>query len=213
MQIRMTGVSVADVRFVMAAARAERTREAGVAIVLGIDVTAIEKSLLPGAIDSGRDIPERVRIGIDEAMAGRDIARGADTHQAEARTAGMRFVDALVKLGERVADVRESMQLAPQRKLEVFSSELAELLEDPVHASLADRVQAIRRSRHRREPDLVEPQLMLEVTVDPPDVGDVRSKSHARRDRAGTVLRQQLAHFGRHNIVAAASVREHSQRV
>src|SRR5215831_12182040 len=168
MQIRMTGVSVADVRFVMAPAGAERAREAGVAIVLGIDVTAIEKSLLPGAIDSGRDIAERVGIGIDEAMAGRDIARRADAHQAKARAAGMRFVDALVKFGERVADVGESMQLAAQRKLEILPSEFAELLEDAVHASLADRVQAIRRSRHRREPDLVEAELMLEVAIDPP---------------------------------------------
>ena len=82
----MTGVSVSDKRFVMAPAGAQRARPAGVAIVLTVDVAAIEKiGLLWLSIHAGLDIAERVRVGIDEAVAGRDIARGADAHQTQGR--------------------------------------------------------------------------------------------------------------------------------
>ena len=77
-QIRVAGIAVADECFVVASAGAQRSRKATAAIVFCADVAAGEKVALFGAIDAGRDVAERVRIGIDEAVAGRDIARRSD---------------------------------------------------------------------------------------------------------------------------------------
>ena len=42
----------------------------------------------------------------------------------------MRFVDSLIEFGERVADVREAVEFAAQRELEVFPGKRAALSED-----------------------------------------------------------------------------------
>ena len=65
----------------MAAAGAQRTRPAGLAIVFIIDVAAIQEIGLLFAIDTGGDIPQRVSIGIDKAVARRDVARWTHTEQ------------------------------------------------------------------------------------------------------------------------------------
>ncbi len=88
------------------------------------------------AIDAGGDVAQRVGVGIDEAMARRDVARRSDAQQSKTRAAGMRLVDALVQLGQRVADVRESVHLAAQRVFEIFVRQRVELLQHAVHARL-----------------------------------------------------------------------------
>ena len=151
--------------------------------------------LLLRAIDSGARCAQRVRIGIDEAMAGRDVARRTDAHQAETGAAGMRFVDALVQLGQRVADVGEAVQFAAQREFEIFVGEHLKLLEHAVHAALVDGVEPVGRSGDRSESDLVESQIVLQMAVDAADVGDAGGQRDARRDRARAVCRQQCAHL------------------
>src|SRR5690242_13088496 len=100
-QIRVAGVAIAHVRFVMTAAGAHRARPTGVAICLRLDVAAREEIRLACAIQTRSDVPQPVRIGIDEAMARSNIARRPDAHQAEPGAARMRFADALMQLGER----------------------------------------------------------------------------------------------------------------
>ena len=74
MQIGMARVSIADESLVVAPAGAQRTGPAGVAIVLTIDMAAVEKVRLLFAVYSGRDIAQRVRIGIHKAVAGRNVS-------------------------------------------------------------------------------------------------------------------------------------------
>ena len=85
MKIGVAGVAVANEGFVMAAAGAERTRPAGVAIVLGVDIAAIEEGGLLCLVDAGGDVAEDVLVGIDEAVAGSDVAGRADAEQTECR--------------------------------------------------------------------------------------------------------------------------------
>ena len=73
MQIGMARVSVANERFVMTAARAQWARPATVAIVFGVDMSATQKISLLFTINTGRDVAERVLIGIDKPMARRNI--------------------------------------------------------------------------------------------------------------------------------------------
>ena len=165
------------------------------------------------AIDAGGDVAQRVLVGIDKAMAGSDIARRTDAHQAQAGAAGMRLVDALVEFGDRVADVRESVHLAAQRVLEVLLGQHMELAQNTVHAAFADGIEPIRRSRHRREADLVESELVLQVAVDSHDVRDAGGQRNARRDRARAVARDQRFHARCDDVVAAAAVGEDAQLV
>ena len=44
---------------------------------------ALQKILLLFAIDAGRDVTERVSIGIDEPMAGCDVTRRSNSYQAD----------------------------------------------------------------------------------------------------------------------------------
>ena len=94
----------------------------------------VEKVGLLLAIDAGGDVAQRVRIGIDKAMARRDIAGRSDAHQSQPRAAGMRFVHALVQLGQRVADVGEAVHLAAQSEFQIFVGQNVELFENAVHA-------------------------------------------------------------------------------
>ena len=73
------------------------------ALVFGIDVAARKKIVLFRFVDAGRNLAQRVGVGIYEAMAWGDIARGSDTDKSQSRPAGMRFVHALMQLRQRVA--------------------------------------------------------------------------------------------------------------
>ena len=106
------------------------------AIVFGIDVAAAQKIGLLLAVDAGRDVSQRVRVGIHETMAGRDVARRSDAQQAQTRAAGMRFVHALAQFGQRVADVGEAVRFAAQRVLQILVGQRVELIEHAVHARL-----------------------------------------------------------------------------
>ena len=67
------------------------------AIILAIDMTAVEKRRLLLFIDTSRDITERMRVRIDEAMA-RRYGRRRDLHppQSQGRAAGVRLIHALI---------------------------------------------------------------------------------------------------------------------
>ena len=96
MQIRMTGVPITDKCLVMAAASAKRTGPAGVAIVLTVDVAAIQEVRLLGSIETSRDIAQRVRVRIDKPVTRRQVARGTYAHQTQRRATRMRLIHALI---------------------------------------------------------------------------------------------------------------------
>ena len=108
----MAGIAIADERLVMASTGAQRTRPTGVAIVLTINMAAIQEVRLLGSVEAGRDVAERVGIGIDKTVAGRNVPGRPDADHAQPSAAGKRFVDPLVQLGKRVAHVRETVVLA-----------------------------------------------------------------------------------------------------
>ena len=99
MQIRMLGVAVARVRFVIAAARTERPRPACAAVGLVGDVMRFEKCALRVAVDPVPDRPQSVRVGAGESMAQRHIAVCRDAEQPEPRTAGKGLAHTLVDRG------------------------------------------------------------------------------------------------------------------
>ena len=61
-QVRVTGIAIAHERFMMAPSGADRARPASMAIVFGVDMSAVEKVGLLFAIDSGGDVAQRVRV-------------------------------------------------------------------------------------------------------------------------------------------------------
>ena len=154
-KIGMTRVSVTNKRFVVASAGAQRASPAGVTIVLGIDVAPPDKVRLFGAIDSSRDVPQRMGIGIDKPMAGRDITRGPHAQRSQPRSARMRLINSLAQLRQRVTDVGESMGFAAQGTLQVLVRQSMELLEHAIHAPRANGIELIRRSGHGRKPNFV----------------------------------------------------------
>src|SRR5438094_6889662 len=83
MEVGMTGVAVTDVRFVMAAAGAKRAGPAGMTIVFGVDMPAAQKIFLLIPVNTGRDVPQGMAIGIDKAMTRRNVARRPNSNQAE----------------------------------------------------------------------------------------------------------------------------------
>ena len=101
----MARVAITHESFVMAPASAQRTSPTRLTVVLRIDVAAVQELTLLFTIETGRNMTQRVLIGIDEAMARRDIARRSHANQPEPRAAGVRFIHTLAQLGERVADV------------------------------------------------------------------------------------------------------------
>ena len=62
MQVGVAGITVAHEGFMVTAAGAQRTGETGVAIVLGADVTAIEKGRLLVAVNAGLDVAQSVLV-------------------------------------------------------------------------------------------------------------------------------------------------------
>ena len=116
----MAGIAISDERLVMAAAGAKRPSPALMAVILGIDISSSEEIILFFPVDAGGHVTQDMLIGIDEAMAGRDIARRSDTNEPESGAAGMRFVHALMQFGQRVADIREAVMFAAQRIREIL---------------------------------------------------------------------------------------------
>src|SRR5262249_53913434 len=101
MQVRMIRGAVAYVRFVIAAAGAERARPARAAVGLVGDVMTLEERNLRVAVDAVAHRAELVRIGAGEAVAERDVAVGRDAEQAEPGAARVGLAHALVDLLER----------------------------------------------------------------------------------------------------------------
>ena len=126
------------------------------------------------AIHARGDVPQRVLIGVDESVAGRDIARWADAHQAQPSAARVRLADAGMQLIQRIAHVRESVLAALNRPLQVLFRQFGELREHVVHAGVADRVETIGRSGHRGEPDFVKSQILCQVSEDLANVSNLR---------------------------------------
>ena len=89
----------------MASAGAQWARPAGVAIVFRSDIAAGQEIRLLGFVDARGNVSQRVVIGTDKTVAGRDVAGGSHAQQADARAARMRFVHALAQFGQSVADV------------------------------------------------------------------------------------------------------------
>ena len=117
----MAGIAVADKSLVMAAAGAQagapsRSWQSYLVSIL----PRLRKSFCFSWSMPVATLPENVLVGIDEAVAGSDIARRADAHQAQTRAAGVRFVDALVQLGEGVADIGKAVVLAAQSIFEIL---------------------------------------------------------------------------------------------
>src|SRR5260370_7801871 len=141
----MTGVAIAHESFVMTAASTERAGPAGVAIGFRLNVPAIQEVGLLLFVEPGCDVSEFVLIGIDEAMAGSDVAGRSDAQEAKASSTRMRLVHTLMQLRERIADVGKAVQFAAKSEGEIFLGEFAELRENLIHASHTHGVQPIRR--------------------------------------------------------------------
>ena len=69
----MAGIAIADERLVMASTGAERPRPALMAVVLGVDISSREEIILFFPVDAGGHVTQDMLIGIDEAMAGRNV--------------------------------------------------------------------------------------------------------------------------------------------
>ena len=167
-QIRMTGVAVAHVCLVVAAAGAQRARR-----------KQLWQSYLPSMWPRSRNaccfarsipvamLPSACVSESTKRWQRRDVAGRTHAHQAETGAAGVRFVHALIEFGQRVARRSKSRGASPRSAYsEVLLGKHAKLLEDIAHAALADRIQAVGRSSHRRESDLVESQVVLQMTID-----------------------------------------------
>ncbi len=103
-------------------------------------------------------------------MAQGDVAVGRDAKQAKSGAAGERLADAFVQLLERFLHVRESVVTPGHGRFEKLEREVAELTEHLVVSAVRNRVRALRRSRHRRESDLPEADLLGQVLIDALDV-------------------------------------------
>src|ERR1700728_3911636 len=72
-EVRMAGIAVANECLVMAAAGTQRPRPTLVAVVLGINISPAKESVLLFSIHPGSHITKHMFVGVDKAMAGRDI--------------------------------------------------------------------------------------------------------------------------------------------
>src|SRR5262245_60672230 len=105
MQVSAPGVAVTDVGFVITTARTDGSRPAGVTFGFAMNAAAFKEIGLNLAVNSGREMTQFVRVGINETMARRDVARRRHAKQPKPRAARMRFADAGVKFLQRVVDV------------------------------------------------------------------------------------------------------------
>ena len=105
MQVRAPRVAVTDVCFVITTARTDGPRPAGVAFGFAMNAAAFKEICLNLAVNACREMTQLVRVGINETMARRDVARRGHAEQSQPRAAGVRFADAGVQLLQRVVDV------------------------------------------------------------------------------------------------------------
>jgi len=98
------------------------------ALSLRRNVPAIEKRLAFVMIQAGMYVSQLMYVGIDEAMARGQVARRTNSQQSQSSPARVRFTDALVNLGECIANVRESVVLIFQSTLQIFIGQGRELL-------------------------------------------------------------------------------------
>src|SRR5215475_16109975 len=155
----MPGITIANICFVMAATGAKGAGPTGVAIVLGIDVSAPQKIFLLLPVNASRNVPESMGVGIDETMAGGDISRRPHPHEAEGGATRMRFVHTLMQLRKSIADIREAVHFAAEGIFQILVGQYLELGEHIIHATLVNRVKPVRRGGYRRETDFVEAQI------------------------------------------------------
>src|SRR5688572_21265113 len=101
MQVGPVRRSVARVRLVIAAARANRPRPAGRAVGLARDVMRLQELLLLLPRHAVADRAERMIFRPGETMAERDLAVGRYAHQADARTARIRLRMPMMQLLQR----------------------------------------------------------------------------------------------------------------
>src|SRR5262245_52033722 len=111
MQVRVPGVAVTDVGFVITTARTDRPRPASVTFSFAMNPAALKEIGLNLAVNSGREMTQFVRVGINETMARGDVARRRYAEQSQPRAARMRFADAGVQFLQRVVDVRKPVML------------------------------------------------------------------------------------------------------
>jgi hypothetical protein len=110
------------------------------AVILRVDVAALQEVGLLFAIHARRDVTQRMRIRIDKAMARSNVARRTHTDKTQPRATRMRFVDALMQFRQRVADVRKAVMLAAKREVAVLESQFAKLLQHAIHAAGFNRI-------------------------------------------------------------------------
>src|SRR5215813_4843483 len=135
---------------------------------------AAQKIRLLVPVNTRRDVPQSMAVGIDETMAWGDIARRPYSHQTERGAARMRFVDSLIQLRQCVAHIREAVHFAAQGILQILVGQYVELLQNMIHPAIVDGVKPIRRSRHRGEADLMKAEIVFQMTKDADDIGDSR---------------------------------------
>src|SRR5678815_2075166 len=143
MQIRLRRRAVPRVRFVITPARAERTRPAGGAVGLVVDVMRLEERRLRGVIDAAEHTAELMAVGAGEAMAERDVAVGRHAEQTESGAARMRLAHPFVNFLERIAHVRETVPASGERRLEVIGGEGLKAREEGTETFVLDRVLAL----------------------------------------------------------------------
>src|SRR5438445_4252071 len=90
-QIRVSRGAVADVRFVVAAARAERPRPAPAAVGLVRNVVLLEKRGLRAPIDAVAHRPQLVRVRAGKPVAERHVAVSRHAQEAEPGAARIRL--------------------------------------------------------------------------------------------------------------------------
>src|SRR5512133_1591272 len=207
-QVGLGGRAVASVRLVIAAAGAERPRPTRCAIGLVRDVMLGEKVILTRVIDAVEHGAELVRVRAREAMTERHVTVSRDPHESNPGTARIRLAHSLVQLFERIADVRESVPPAGERRLEKIRRERLESAEQRLKAFVLNRVLSLPRCRDRREADLPEPDLLEEMLVDRDDVEVLSGERDARANRPPPMARQELLDVRDDDVVTPHPVRE-----
>src|SRR4029453_16227405 len=101
--------SVGRVRFMITAAGADRPGPAGRAIGLAVDVMRLQEVLLLVPRHAVTHVAERMIVGAGEAVAQREVAAGGHAHQADTGAARIRLGMTVMKLLQRLADVRETV--------------------------------------------------------------------------------------------------------
>src|SRR5579863_4239435 len=125
----------------------------------------------------------------------------------------MRFVHTLTEFGQRIADVRKSVRFAAQREFQILVGQNVKLFQYAVHAALVDGIELIRGCSDGGEAYFVESKVLLQVPENLDYIGDSGRQGHARGNGPGTMILNQLTHFGGDDVVTAAAVGEDAQLV